>query len=109
MLVWRNDDKDGEMMTIFLAFAGRFHSPVQSLDTDDDGSPVHAGSSHWGGAHSNTSMHCTDPKKKDKGKGQCACRWGVGRLENPAAPGYLCNFLALTEMVRIYIFLVFLC
>ncbi|KAM7043713.1 zinc finger protein 639 isoform 2-T4 [Acridotheres tristis] len=46
----------------------RFHSPVQSLDTDDDGSPVHAGSSHWSGAHSNVGMHCTDPKKKDKGK-----------------------------------------
>lgn len=55
-----------------LPFAGRFHSPVQSLDTDDDGSPVHAGSSHWSGAHSNVGMHCTDPKKKDKGKGQFA-------------------------------------
>lgn len=55
-----------------LIFAGRFHSPVQSLDTDDDGSPVHAGTSQWSGSHSNVGFHYTDPKKKDKGKGQYA-------------------------------------
>lgn len=49
-------------------FAGRYHSPVQSIDTDDDGSPVHAGTSQWSGSHSNVGLHYTDPKKKDKGK-----------------------------------------
>lgn len=45
---------------------------MQSLDTDDDGSPVHAGTSHWSGSHSNVvGLHYTDPKKKDKGKGKC--------------------------------------
>ncbi|XP_037765187.1 mitofusin-1 isoform X5 [Chelonia mydas] len=46
---------------------GRFHAPAQTLDTDDDGSPVHAGTSHWSGAQSNVmGLHFTDPKKKEK-------------------------------------------
>ncbi|KAM9378596.1 mitofusin-1-like [Phaethornis superciliosus] len=54
----------------FSESRGRYHSPVQSLDTDDDGSPVHAGTSHWSGSHSNVvGMHYTDSKKKDKEKG----------------------------------------
>lgn len=45
---------------------------MQSLDTDDDGSPVHAGTSQWSSSHSNVvGLHYADPKKKDKGKGQC--------------------------------------
>lgn len=66
MLDRMNNDKK------IFCLSGRYHSPVQSIDTDDDGSPVHAGTSHWSGSHSNVvGLHYTEPKKKDKGKGKC--------------------------------------
>ncbi|XP_044290534.1 zinc finger protein 639 [Varanus komodoensis] len=46
---------------------GRFHNAVHSTDTDEDGSPVYAGTSQWSGNQSNAmGSHFMDPKKKDK-------------------------------------------
>ncbi|XP_034294826.1 zinc finger protein 639 [Pantherophis guttatus] len=46
---------------------GRFHNATPSIDTDEDGSQVYAGTSQWSGIQSNVpGTHLMDPKKKDK-------------------------------------------
>ncbi|ETE67972.1 Zinc finger protein, partial [Ophiophagus hannah] len=46
---------------------GRFHNTAPSIDTDEDGSHVYAGTSQWSGNQSNVpGTHLMDPKKKDK-------------------------------------------
>uniref|UniRef100_A0A8D0HBA1 Zinc finger protein 639 n=1 Tax=Sphenodon punctatus TaxID=8508 RepID=A0A8D0HBA1_SPHPU len=57
----------------FSESRGRYHGQAQNPDTDDDGSPVHAGSSQWSGAPS-MGLHLADTKKKEKSINNGICK-----------------------------------